>query len=75
MEGRQTHVNERLIFYAIAERWPHLQRIKEMIPELERKIEIGLLIRCNCPKPKETSGKSEEPHSARLVYSGPHQFL
>ena len=69
---------------AIAERWSHLQRIKEKIPELDKKIEIGLLIGCNCPKaikPKEiVTGKSEEPYknyknSPRLVYSGPYQFL
>ena len=50
---------------AIAERWPHLQRIKEKIPELEKKIEIGLLIGCNCPKaikPKEIrTGKNHTP--------------
>ena len=67
---------------AIAERWPHLQRIKEKIPELEKKIEIGLLIGCNCPKaikPEEIiTGKSEEPYAIRTLLGwcivGPTNF-
>ena len=68
-------------------RWSHLQRIKEKIPELDKKIDIGLLIGCNCPKAIKSkeiiTGKSEEPYAIRtllgwcivgppwLVYSGP----
>ena len=56
---------------AIAERWSHLQRITEKIPELEKKIEIGLLIDCYYPKatkPKEKiTGKSEEPYAIRTL--------
>ena len=57
---------------AIAERWSHLQRIKEEIPELDKKIDVGLLIGCNCPKaikPKEIiTGKSEEPYAIRTLF-------
>lgn len=67
---------------AIAERWSHLQRIKEKIPELDTKIDIGLLIGCNCPKaikPKEIiTGKSEEPYAIRTLLGwcivGPTNF-
>ena len=67
---------------AIAERWSHLQRITEKIPELEKKIEIGLLIGCNSPKaikPKKIiTGKSEEPYAIRTLLGwcivGPTNF-
>ena len=67
---------------AIAERWSHLQRIKEKIPELDKKIDIGLLIGCSCPKaikPKEIiTGKSEKPYAIRTLLGwcivGPTNF-
>ena len=34
----------------IADKWPHLKRIKDKIQNLDESICIGLLIGCNCPK-------------------------
>jgi len=55
----------------VAEKWPHLQRIKDKIPELDDSLDIGLLIGCNCPKalkPKEViTGKSEDPYAVRTL--------
>ena len=45
--------------------WPHLMKIKDKIPPYDDKVEIGLLIGCNCNKaikPTEViRGRSEEP--------------
>ena len=53
----------------MADKWPHLKKIKDKIPKLDESIEIGLLIGCNCPKaikPKEViTGKSEDPYAVR----------
>jgi len=50
-----------------ANNWPHLMKIKDKIPPYDDKVEIGLLIGCNCPKaikPTEVvKGKSEEPYA------------
>lgn len=55
----------------VAAKWPHLQRIKDKIPEYEESLEVGLLIGCNCPKaikPKEVIlGKSDEPYAIRTL--------
>jgi len=32
-----------------ASRWPHLQRIQDKIPPYQERLEVGLLIGCNCP--------------------------
>ena len=55
----------------MADKWPHLKKIKDKIPKLDESIEIGLLIGCNCPKaikPKEViTGKSEDPYAVRKL--------
>ncbi|KAK3742217.1 hypothetical protein QZH41_000664 [Actinostola sp. cb2023] len=55
----------------VANKWPHLQRIKNDIPKLDETLDIGLLIGCNCPKalkPKEViTGKSEDPYAIRTL--------
>ena len=55
----------------MADKWPHLKKIKDKIPKLDESIEIGLLIGCNCPKaikPKEViTGKSEDPYAVRTL--------
>ena len=55
----------------MADKWPHLKKIKDKIPKLDADIEIGLLIGCNCPraiKPKEViTGKSEDPYAVRTL--------
>ncbi|XP_020611249.1 uncharacterized protein LOC110049762 [Orbicella faveolata] len=54
-----------------ANNWPHLMKIKDKIPLYDDKVEIGLLIGCNCPKaikPTEVvKGKSEEPYAVRTL--------
>lgn len=54
-----------------ANNWPHLMKIKDKIPPYDGKVEIGLLIGCNCPraiKPTEViKGKSEEPYAVRTL--------
>ena len=55
----------------MADKWPHLKKIKDKIPKLDDSIEIGLLIGCNCPKaikPKEViTGKGEDPYAIRTL--------
>ena len=34
----------------IASKWSHLEKIKNQIPPIQDKVEVGLLIGCNCPK-------------------------
>ena len=55
----------------MADKWPHLKKIKDKIPKLDESIEIGFLIGCNCPKaikPKEViTGKSEDPYAVRTL--------
>ena len=55
----------------MADKWPHLKKIKDKIPKLDDSIEIGLLIGCNCPKaikPKEViTGKSEDPYAVHTL--------
>ncbi|KAK3704924.1 hypothetical protein QZH41_016749 [Actinostola sp. cb2023] len=55
----------------VANKWPHLQRIKNDIPKLDETLDIGLLIGCNCPKalkPKEViTGRSEDPYAIRTL--------
>jgi len=51
--------------------WPYLKKIQDKIPPYDKKVEIGLLIGCNCPKaikPTEViRGKSEEPYAVRTL--------
>ena len=55
----------------VADKWPHLQKIRDKIPPYEKDAEIGLLIGCNCPKaikPKEVKhGTSEDPYAVRTL--------
>ena len=55
----------------VADKWPHLQKIRDKIPPYEKDAEIGLLIGCNCPKaikPKEViHGSSEDPYAVRTL--------
>ena len=55
----------------IADRWPHLRKIKDKIMPYQEDLEIGLLIGCNCPKaikPKEVIlGKGEDPYALRTL--------
>ena len=55
----------------VADKWPHLQKIRDKIPPYEKDAEIGLLIGCNCPKaikPKEViHGTSEDPYAVRTL--------
>ena len=55
----------------MADKWPHLKKIKDKIPKLDKSIEIGFLIGCNCPKaikPKEViTGKSEDPYAVHTL--------
>ena len=54
-----------------AQRWPHLQRIKDKISPINEDLEVGLLIGCNCPqalKPKEViPGKKQDPYAIRTA--------
>ena len=54
-----------------ADKWPHLQCIKDKILKLDENLDVGLLIGCNCPKaikPKEViTGKSEDPYAVRTL--------
>ena len=34
----------------VADQWPHLKRIKEQIPIVNKNMQVGLLIGCNCPR-------------------------
>ena len=41
---------------AVADKWQHLKKIRDKIPPLDENLDIGILIRSNCPKaikPKE----------------------
>ena len=53
----------------IASKWTHLEGIKDQIPPLERTMEIGLLIGCNCPKalkPQQViPGCEEDPYAIK----------
>ena len=55
----------------VADRWPHLTKIKHKIIAYQEDLEIGLLIGCNCPKaikPKEVIlGKGEDPYARRTL--------
>ena len=63
--------NDQIPTPEIAEKWPHLKRIKDKIPKLDKKVQISLLIGCNCPKaikPKEViTGKGEDPYAVRTL--------
>ena len=54
-----------------AQKWKHLQKIKDKLLPYQKDIEVGLLIGCNCPralKPKEVIlGKGEEPYAVRTI--------
>ena len=54
-----------------ASRWPHLQRIQDKIPPYQERLEVGLLIRCNCPralKPREViTGRADDPYAIRTL--------
>ena len=53
----------------IASQWAHLECIKKQIPSLQRCMEIGLLIGCNCPqalKPQEViPGSEDDPYAIK----------
>lgn len=53
----------------IASKWVHLEGIKDQIPSLQRDMEIGLLIGCNCPKalkPQEViPGSEDDPYAIK----------
>ncbi len=53
----------------IASQWAHLECIKKQIPSLQRSMEIGLLIGCNCPqalKPQEViPGSEDDPYTIK----------
>ena len=54
-----------------ASRWPHLQRIQDKIPPYQERLEVGLLIGCNCPralKPREViTGRADDPYTIRTL--------
>jgi len=54
-----------------ANKWPHLQRIQDKIPPYQERVEVGLLIGCNCPralKPREViTGKADDPYAIRTL--------
>ena len=54
-----------------ASRWPHLQRIQDKIPPYQERLEVGLLIGCNCPralKPREViTGRADDPYAIRTL--------
>ena len=56
---------------AMTDKWPHLTKIKNKIPEVDKNLDVGLLIGCNCPKamkPREViTGKSEDPYAVRTL--------
>ena len=55
----------------IADRWPHLKKIKEKISPLNESLSVGVLIGSNCPKaikPREIiAGRSEDPYAVRTL--------
>lgn len=55
----------------IAGRWPHLERIKAMIPPIRNDVDVGILIGCNCPKalkPQEVIlGDDDDPYAIRTL--------
>ena len=55
----------------VADKWPHLQKIRDKIPPYDKDAEIGLLIGCNCPKaikPKEViHSTSGDPYAVRTM--------
>jgi len=55
----------------IADKWPHLRKIRDSILPYQEDLEIGLLISCNCPKaikPKEVIlGKGDDPYAVRSI--------
>ena len=55
----------------MTDKWPHLRKIKNKIPEVDKNLDVGLLIGCNCPKamkPREViTGKSEDPYAVRTL--------
>ena len=56
---------------AIADKWPHLRKIKDKISPLNEDLDVGLLIGSNCPKaikPREiVAGRSEDPYAVRTL--------
>lgn len=55
----------------IANKWPHLRKLRHKIPKINENIEIGLLIGVNCPqalKPREVIlGNDEDPYAIRTA--------
>ena len=55
----------------IADKWPHLKKIKEKISPLNESLSVGVLIGSNCPKaikPREiVAGRSEDPYAVRTL--------
>ena len=55
----------------IADKWPHLRKIKDKLAAIDDGLDIGLLIGCNCPKaikPREViTGKTDEPYGVRTL--------
>ena len=56
---------------AVAENWQHLKRIKDKIPPLDEKLDVGTLIGSKFPKaikPKEViSGEAQDPYAVRTL--------
>ena len=54
-----------------AQKWPHLDRVKDQLLPLQEDMEIGILIGCNCPKalkPREgILGSDEDPYAVRTL--------
>ena len=55
----------------IADKWPHLKKIREKISPLNESLNVGVLIGSNCPKaikPREiVAGRSEDPYAVRTL--------
>ena len=62
----------------VADKWPHLQKIRDKIPPYEKDAEIGLLTGCNCSKAIKLKGGYTwhqwrslcSSHFVRMVYRG-----
>ena len=55
----------------IASKWSHLEKIKNQIPPIQDKVEVGLLIGCNCLKalkPQEVIlGNDDDPYAVKTI--------
>ena len=54
-----------------AQKWPHLDRIKDKLLPLQEDMEIGILMGCNCPKALKLQevilGRDEDPYAIRTL--------